>query len=138
MSESANSLQADYMQVLVAQLRYQNPLEPLDNNEMTSQLAMFAQLEKLETLNTSFSGVLDNVQASYAASLVGKDISFLGEAEDGNVDILQGRVEKTYKSTTDDSLYLVIGEYALGLEDVISVNAASPTENESETTTESE
>lgn len=136
MSESAGSLQADYMQVLVAQLRYQNPLEPLDNNEMTSQLAMFAQLEKLETLNTSFDDVLDNVEGSYAASLVGKDISFLGEAEDGNIDILQGTVERTYKNTSEDELYLIVGEYALGVKDVISVNAAS--QAESETTTESE
>lgn len=131
MLESANSLQADYMQVLVAQLRYQNPLEPLDNNEMTSQLAMFAQLEKLEKLNTSFDDVLDNIEGSYAASLVGKDISFLGEAEDGNIDILQGTVEKTYKDTMDDKLYLVIGEYALGLKDVISVNGVSQTVSES-------
>ena len=31
-TQSAGTMQADYMRLLVAQLRHQNPLEPLDNN----------------------------------------------------------------------------------------------------------
>ncbi len=41
---SSSKIQTDYMKLLVTQLQNQNPLEPLDNNEMASQLAQFSQL----------------------------------------------------------------------------------------------
>jgi len=63
---SASDIQMDYMKLLVTQLQNQNPLEPLDNNEMAAQLAQFSELEQLENMNASFSRVLDSVQQSYA------------------------------------------------------------------------
>jgi len=57
-SVSASSIQADYMKLLVTQLQNQNPLEPLDNNEMASQLAQFSQLQQLESMNSNFESFL--------------------------------------------------------------------------------
>ncbi|GAI50373.1 unnamed protein product [marine sediment metagenome] len=54
-TSSASNIQMDYMKLLITQLQNQNPLEPLDNNEMASQLAQFSQLQQLETMNNSFS-----------------------------------------------------------------------------------
>ena len=48
---TASEIQMDYMKLLVVQLQNQNPLEPLNNNEMASQLAQFSQLSQLETMN---------------------------------------------------------------------------------------
>jgi flagellar basal-body rod modification protein FlgD len=64
----------DYMKLLVAQLQNQNPLEPLDNKDMTAQLAQFSQLQQLETMNSSFGRVLDSVQRA-THSLIG-EVSF--------------------------------------------------------------
>src|SRR4030043_1746709 len=75
---SASTIQMDYMKLLITQLQNQNPLEPLDNNEMASQLAQFSQLQQLESMNTSFSDVLAGIQRTYAASLIGKEVSFVG------------------------------------------------------------
>jgi flagellar hook assembly protein FlgD len=70
---TASDIQMDYMKLLVTQLQNQNPLEPLDNNEMASQLAQFSQLQQLENMNSSFVQVLAAAERSYANSLIGKE-----------------------------------------------------------------
>ena len=42
-----------FLQLLVAQMQYQDPLEPTDNTEYISQLATFSQLEEMQNLNQS-------------------------------------------------------------------------------------
>jgi len=78
---SASNIQMDYMNLLITQLQNQNPLEPLDNNEMAAQLAQFSQLQQLESMNTSFSEVLNATQRNYANSLLGKTITFYSQDE---------------------------------------------------------
>ncbi len=119
-TSTANSIQMDYMKLLVAQLQNQNPLEPLDNNEMASQLAQFSQLEQLESMNTNFAKVLAAIELTYANSLIGKEVSFISETDEGAPDITSGTVEQVYNSA-DSEISLVVGDYILGLEDVIAV-----------------
>lgn len=117
---SASSIQTDYMKLLVTQLQNQNPLEPMSNNEMASQLAMFSQLEQLESMNTNFAKVLTTVERTYAHSLIGRDIEFIGETETGTRDIMSGVVEQVYNNV-DGEIFLVSGNYVIALEDVTSV-----------------
>ena len=116
---TASDIQMDYMKLLITQLQNQNPLEPLNNNEMASQLAQFSQLQQLETMNSSFAQVLDIANHSYANSLIGKEVSFLGETGAGTMDILSGVVEQVYKEGGEN--FLIVGDYVLGLKDIISV-----------------
>lgn len=108
------------MNLLVTQLQNQNPLEPMDNNEMASQLAQFSMLEQLESMNTNFAGVLAATERSYAASLIGKEISFVSEAEDGSQELTQGVVEEIYNNK-DGEIILSINGYAISLEDIVTV-----------------
>jgi len=117
---AASRMQMDYMKLLVAQLQNQNPLEPMDNNQMASQLAMFSQLEQLESMNTNFAKVLETAERTYAHSLIGRDIEFIGETETGTRDIMSGVVEQVYNNV-DGEIFLVVGNYVIGLEDVASV-----------------
>ena len=127
---TATDIQADYIKLLIAQLQYQNPLEPLDNNEMASQLAQFSQLNNLETMNTNFAEVLEITQRSYANSLLGKNVTFFAENETtGELEQKVGTVESIFNDqSTGESLLGVktgegdeVQEYTLSLSAVILV-----------------
>lgn len=74
---SAQNMQMDYLKLLVTQLQNQNPLEPMDNQEMAMQLAQFSQLELLEKMSVTFQKVLQATDRSQAATLIGKRVTFL-------------------------------------------------------------
>ena len=118
---SASSIQMDYMKLLITQLQNQNPLEPMDNNEMASQLAQFSSLSQLEKMNSSFSEALVNAERTYANSLIGKEITFLAEDEFGDTEVTTGNVEQIINDV-DGSILLSIGDNILGLDGVITIN----------------
>ncbi len=71
----------DFLELLVTQLQYQDPLEPMDNTQMAAQLAQYSQLETLnniqETLESSL--LLDqSLNNSFMTSLIGKGAKAYG------------------------------------------------------------
>lgn len=67
----------EFLNLLVAQLNNQNPLEPQGNGEFIAQLAQFSSLEGIEKLNTSMESMLSSYQSSQAlqaSSLVGRKV----------------------------------------------------------------
>ncbi|MHC4112032.1 MAG: flagellar hook assembly protein FlgD [Planctomycetota bacterium] len=126
-SVSASNIQMDYMKVLITQLQNQNPLEPLDNNEMASQLAQFSQLQQLESMNSNFAKVLAITNHSYANSLIGKDVTFFAQdTETGELVQKVGMVDEVFNDlNTGESLLKVTvdgEEYSLSLDAVILVS----------------
>ena len=124
---SATNIQMDYMKLLITQLQNQDPLEPLNNDEMASQLARFSQLQQLESMNSNFAEVLAITNRSYANSLIGKEITFLTR-DIGTGDLVQkeGIVNEVYNDLdAGESLLKVMvaddEEYTLGLDAVILV-----------------
>ena len=117
---SASNIQMDYMNLLITQLRNQNPLEPLDNNQMASQLAQFSQLQQLESMNTSFASVLETTERTYANSLIGKEVAFAMETDTGAQQIVSGTVQEVYNNV-EGQIILAVGDNRVALEDVISV-----------------
>ncbi len=66
-----------FLQLLVTQLKNQNPLSPQDNGAFVAQLAQFSSLEGINTLNDSVNCISSNFsssQALQASSLVGRSI----------------------------------------------------------------
>jgi flagellar basal-body rod modification protein FlgD len=117
----------DYMKVLITQLQHQNPLEPLDNNEMASQLAQFSQLQQLESMNSNFAKVLAITNRSYANSLIGKEVTFFTQdIETGELVQKEGIVNEVYNDLNAGESLLkatVDGEeYTLSLDAVILVS----------------
>lgn len=119
-SVSATSIQMDFMKVLIAQLQNQNPLEPMNNNEMASQMAQFSQLQQLESMNTNFAEVLATTRRTYANSLIGKEVTFMTQTESGTAELTSGVVEQVCNEF-DGTIFLLTGDYTLMLEDVIAV-----------------
>ena len=127
---AARNIQTDYMTLMIAQLQNQNPLEPLNNNEMASQLAQFSQLQQLESMNTNFSKVLTATERSYANSLIGKNVTFFAEDEiTGELNKKEGIVDSVFNDpeTGESLLGIKVGEgeneqeYTLGLGAVLLV-----------------
>ena len=69
-----------FLKLLVAQLKYQNPLEPTDSAQFMAQTAQFTLVEKMEELAKSQAAMVNAQNLSSATSLVGREITWT----DGN------------------------------------------------------
>jgi flagellar basal-body rod modification protein FlgD len=56
-----------FMQLLVAQLRYQNPMKPADGVEFMTQLTQFSQLEQMAAMRKDVKAISDFLTASQTA-----------------------------------------------------------------------
>jgi len=117
---SANDIRMDYMKLLVTQLQNQDPLEPMDNSQMTAQLTQFSQLQQLEGMNTSFGSVLESVQRGYASSLIGREVSFTVAATDGTLETRTGKVEEVLMGQ-DGQITLLVDDQKVDLANVLSI-----------------
>lgn len=64
-----------FMKLLVAQLKYQNPMQPTDGNEYMNQMAIFTQVEKLGQLVEAQQTSQQWQQRLTAQALVGKQVT---------------------------------------------------------------
>lgn len=67
----------EFMELMLAQLKNQNPLEPQDNGEFISQLAQFSSLEEIQNLSGTVedvAGQFRSTQALQASAMVGKTV----------------------------------------------------------------
>jgi flagellar basal-body rod modification protein FlgD len=64
-----------FLKLLVAQLKYQNPLSPTDPTAMLGQTAQLTAVEKLDGLSAALQSQLASQRTVLAASLVGKTIT---------------------------------------------------------------
>ncbi len=78
---NAADLQSSFLTLLVAQLKNEDPTNPMENNELTSQLAQISTVSGIEKLNTtlgSISGQIDNSQSLQASNLIGHGVMIPG------------------------------------------------------------
>ena len=69
--------QDDFMKLLVAQMKNQDPNNPTDNGQFLAQIAQFSMVNGIDKLGTSFDSVatsMGSTQAMQAASLVGRQV----------------------------------------------------------------
>lgn len=67
-----------FLKLLVTQMKNQDPMNPMDNAQVTSQMAQIQQVTSLSTLDTSIKslgGQLGQMQALQSISLVGREVS---------------------------------------------------------------
>ncbi len=69
-----------FMKLLVAQMRYQDPGNPVDSSQMMSQTAVFSQVEKLEQLVKQNASMLVLQESATAGALVGRTATYTDEA----------------------------------------------------------
>ena len=78
-----------FLQLMVAQLRYQDPMNPTDSSQFLSQNAQFTALEKMQDVADQTAALLNSQVAFGSAGLVGKSVTWLddqGNTVPGTVD----------------------------------------------------
>lgn len=101
-----------FLQLLVAQMKYQDPLEPTSNTEYIAQYAQFSQVEQMQNMSNS-------MDLQRASSLVGKEVYIKTTTSSGDTKLVQGRVD--YVSYENNKAYLYINEQKYSIEDLDSV-----------------
>lgn len=108
---------SQFMQILLAQLTHQNPLEPMDNAEMMSQFSQLNSLQELRGINTSMETVSATSQTAYLSSLIGRTVK--ASRADGK--IIEGVVEGVV--TEVDNPQVLIGDERVDLINVLEIKA---------------
>ncbi|MHB1011852.1 MAG: flagellar hook assembly protein FlgD [Desulfobacteria bacterium] len=69
----------EFLKLFVTQLKFQDPLKPMDSTGFTTQLAQFSSLEQLTNLNDGMKSLLlsqNSLQNALSANLIGKQAGF--------------------------------------------------------------
>jgi flagellar basal-body rod modification protein FlgD len=95
-TEHETSLDQDaFLTILVAQLTHQDPLNPMEDTEMTSQLAEFSSLEQLTSINDGIATLATSMQQTdmlSAVSFIGKEV----KAEGYKIALNEGNASTIY------------------------------------------
>ncbi|MCX7513124.1 flagellar hook assembly protein FlgD [Frateuria sp. STR12] len=84
--------QADFLSLLIQQMRNQDPTQPMDSSQMVSQLAQINQVSATQELQSSFDALAQSMQGNQllqASSMVGRDVtvpSAVGKLQGGALD----------------------------------------------------
>ena len=91
----------DFLQLLVAQMKYQDPMEPTSNTEYMSQMAQFSSVEQMQNLTST-------ITSGQTMSLTGQYVILNVPDAVGNIDQVSGLVD--YVTVQDGKTYFHIGD----------------------------
>jgi flagellar basal-body rod modification protein FlgD len=98
-----------FLQLLVAQMKYQDPMEPTENTEWVSQYAQFSQVEELQNM-------AQNMSLSRASGLVGQTVIMSVENDKGEATEVEGNVD--FVSYEGGNAYLSINGELYAMSDL--------------------
>lgn len=101
-----------FLQLLVAQMQYQDPLEPTSNTEFVSQYAQFSQVEQMQNMAATS-------ELARATSLVGQEVYIKTTSSSGDPKYVYGKVD--YVTIEAGKAYLAIDEELYSLDDLETV-----------------
>lgn len=107
-----------FLQLLVAQLKYQNPMSPSDPNQFMAQTAQFTMVEKLEQLAQESTRQRAVSEAGTATALIGRTVAWT----DADGEEQTGTVTGTSFGTAGATLH--VGEDRIPLEQIRSVTTS--------------
>lgn len=108
-AEKAGYSKDTFLQLLVAEVQNQDPLEPTSNTEWISQYATFSELEAMSNMSASF-------DLSRASALVGKTVVINTTSETGKPMVVQGKVD--YVTYEGGKAYLSINGSTYSMDDL--------------------
>jgi flagellar basal-body rod modification protein FlgD len=109
----------DFMTLLFAELKNQDPMKPMDSSEMMSQISTLNSLNALLSIKESISTLNSSQTLSYATSLIGKTINAVPDSNDTST-IVTGVV--TSMTTYNGETLVQIGDTDVKLSTIVSVS----------------
>ncbi|MCM1048071.1 MAG: hypothetical protein NC433_06575 [Clostridiales bacterium] len=101
-----------FLQLLVAQMKYQDPLEPTSNTEYISQYATFSELEQMQNMSAS-------LELARASTLIGQTVLMDVTDSAGRTVTVQGNVD--YVTYEGNKAYLSINGELYSMDDLTTV-----------------
>jgi flagellar basal-body rod modification protein FlgD len=105
-----------FMNLLVTQLKYQDPLDPMETNEFMSQLAQLTQVERLQNIYDSLTDLETTIETGNLIDMIGKKI-----AVDGNT-LSKGDEIEAKPAAEYDSVVFTITNANTGAEETVTRN----------------
>src|SRR4051794_27867187 len=108
----------DFLKLMVAQLKYQDPLKPTDQSQFMTQMAQFSTVEGINNLQATLASMSQASSISQAVGLIGKDVTYL--TADGTT----GTGTASSVSMLDGAVTVHVGDTDVALADLLKVAGA--------------
>lgn len=108
-----------FLKLLVAQMQYQDPMSPSDNQQFIQEQATFSTVEALNNIKSTMSQMQTSEQFAQGVALIGKNVTYVGS--DGTV----GSGAVTAVSNASGSVMLNVGGSAVDASAVVQVDAGT-------------
>ncbi len=106
----------EFLELFVAQLKNQSPMDPLKGHEFIAQLAQFSSVEQLAGLNASFADTMKFQQLTGGSEFIGKKATYVDPVEGGTAEgVIQGAI------VLDDSISVVIDNKEIPIANVTGI-----------------
>ena len=108
-----------FLELMIAELQNQDPLNPLDNSELVQQISQIREISATNQLTDTLAAIITGQNLSSASSLIGKEVSALaddGSNVSGKVDRVS--IEVTGDDNTDRAIKVHIGQESIELDNI--------------------
>lgn len=121
-TSNISAQQDKFLTLLVAQMKNQDPMNPMDNAQVTTQIAQISTVQGIEKLNQTVSGLttmMTSMQATQAANLIGRNVLAQGNGLQLSSGMAKGGIEladeaSSVKITIKNSSGATVRELELG------------------------
>ncbi|NLI92202.1 MAG: flagellar biosynthesis protein FlgD [Peptococcaceae bacterium] len=109
----------DFLKLLVAQLKNQDPMSPMDNSQFVAQLAQFSSLEQMNNMVKAVDELKTSMTALYGQSLLTQGAAMIGKEAVGinsGGEEVSGRINSV--KMVDNVLKVMVGDTLLDMDDI--------------------
>ena len=115
----------DFLKLMIMQMQHQDPLNPMDNEQMLSQMAQFSSLEQMTNLNSTMAEANDNTSFMNATRLLGRKIHVINPVvEEGGSPTISSTV-KSISHTAKGPVLTLANGFVTGLDEVVSIEEST-------------
>lgn len=124
----------DFLKILITELKYQDPLNPMDSKESIAQMASFSALEQMQNLNKGFENVsnaitdqlIPSIMLQQASNMIGKEVAYINPELDEDTPedeiVLVGQVGSV--AMIEGRPVYIIGKHKVELADIVEMGQA--------------